>query len=57
MLSVDGYVRVSRVGLRRGERFISPGVQRGQIESWAAMRGVRLLGVIEELDTPGRANK
>jgi hypothetical protein len=57
MLSVDGYVRGSRVGLRRGERFISPGVQREQIESWAAMRGVRLLGVIEELDAPGRANK
>jgi hypothetical protein len=25
-LQVDGYIRVSRVGYRRGERFISPAV-------------------------------
>ena len=54
-LSVDGYVRVSRVGGRRGERFISPAVQRELIESWAATRGARVLEVFEELDESGGA--
>src|SRR4051794_24837085 len=57
-LSVDGYVRVSRVGGRRGERFISPAVQRELIESWAAARGLRVLEVFEELDeSGGRADR
>src|SRR5215207_10547010 len=50
---VDGYVRVSRVGRRRGERFISPDLQRAQIESWAASRRVVLLSVFEELEESG----
>jgi DNA invertase Pin-like site-specific DNA recombinase len=53
-MAVDGYVRVSRVGLRRGERFISPQIQREEIKSWAAGGNVRLLEVFEELDTSGR---
>jgi DNA invertase Pin-like site-specific DNA recombinase len=53
-LSVDGYIRVSQVGGRRGERFISPAVQRELIESWAAASGVRVLEVFEELDESGR---
>jgi DNA invertase Pin-like site-specific DNA recombinase len=57
-LSMDGYVRVSRVGGRRGERFISPAVQRELIESWAAMHGARVLEVFEELDeSGGRADR
>jgi hypothetical protein len=35
---VDGYVRASNVGKRKGERFISPKVQREGIEAWAARR-------------------
>ena len=53
-LSVDGYVRVSRVGGRRGDRFISPAVQRELIKGWAAMHGARVLEVFEELDESGR---
>jgi resolvase-like protein len=53
-LRVDGYVRVSRVGLRRGERFISPQIQREQIKLWAASRNVQVLKIFEELDAPGR---
>ena len=57
-LSVDGYVRVSRVGGRRGERFISPSVQRELIESWATTHGARVLEVFEELDeSGGRADR
>jgi DNA invertase Pin-like site-specific DNA recombinase len=56
-LSVDGYVRVSRVGGRRGERFISPTVQRELIEGWAAAAGAHVLQVFEELDQSGRAGE
>lgn len=55
---LDGYVRVSRVGKRYGDRFISPAVQREEIETWAASREVVLLRVFEELDESGtRANR
>lgn len=53
MLRVDGYIRVSRVGYRGGERFISPSVQRQQIEAWAESRRAELLEVWEELDESG----
>jgi DNA invertase Pin-like site-specific DNA recombinase len=53
-LSVDGYVRVSSVRRREGERFISPAVQRDLIHGWAAMRGARVLRIFEELDESGR---
>src|SRR4029079_16646979 len=57
-LSVDGYVRVSRVGSRRGERFISPAVQRELIENWAVIHGARVLEVFRELDeSGGRADR
>jgi site-specific DNA recombinase len=52
-IMVDGYVRVSRVGYRRGERFISPSVQREQISAWAQARPATLLEVWEELDESG----
>jgi site-specific DNA recombinase len=50
---IDGYVRVSRVGGRSGERFISPDVQREQITAWADGRGAALTRVFEELDESG----
>jgi site-specific DNA recombinase len=50
---VDGYIRVSRTGGRRGERFIAPEVQREQIESWAASRDFALVLMFEELDESG----
>lgn len=50
---VDGYVRVSQVGGRSGESFISPDVQREQIERWAELRGVLVGQVFEELDESG----
>src|SRR4051794_15054156 len=42
-LPVDGYIRVSRVGDRGGESYISPEVQRQAIESWAREREVELV--------------
>ena len=50
---VDGYVRVSQVRGRGGERFISPDVQREQIEAWAKMRGALIGRIFEELDESG----
>jgi DNA invertase Pin-like site-specific DNA recombinase len=52
-LMVDGYVRVSRVGYRGGERFISPSVQKEQIAAWAQARPATVLEVWEELDESG----
>ena len=40
---VDGYIRVSRVGDRSGESYISPEVQRKALEAWAVERGVQLV--------------
>lgn len=55
---LDGYVRVSRVGKRRGPRFISPTVQREAIEDWSRRQGVELMEVFEELDeSGGRADR
>jgi DNA invertase Pin-like site-specific DNA recombinase len=50
---VDGYVRVSRVGGRSGERFMSPAVQREEIERWARVHGALVARVFEELDESG----
>src|SRR4051794_22194886 len=49
----DGYVRVSDVGRRSGPSFISPSVQREQIESWARLRGVEVARIHEDLDRSG----
>src|SRR3954471_9069732 len=48
-----GYVRVSVVGGRAGESFISPSVQREQIEAWARLRGVDIVEHYEDLDQTG----
>ncbi len=55
---IDGYVRVSRIGGRSGERFISPTYQRQQIEGWARLHGALIGQVFEELDeSGGRADR
>jgi hypothetical protein len=50
---LDGYVRVSQVRGRRGERFMSPALQRDQILDWAARHGARIGELFEELDQSG----
>lgn len=52
-MKLDGYIRVSRVGGRNGDTFISPEVQREQIEQWAAMRGASILAWHTDLDVSG----
>ena len=52
-MSVDGYIRVSRVAGREGESFISPDVQRATIERLAATKGMELGEVVQELDVSG----
>src|SRR3954452_15777574 len=53
MMRLDGYVRVSRVGGREGESFISPAVQREQIKRWASLRGVAIGKWHTDLDVSG----
>jgi len=48
-----GYVRVSSVGGRAGETFISPAVQRERIEQLAAAHGHTIVSWQEDLDQPG----
>lgn len=52
-MEVVGYVRVSRVAGREGERFISPTEQRRAIEGWAASSGHHVAAWHEDLDEPG----
>lgn len=50
---LDGYVRVSRVGKRDGESFISPEVQEARIRAWASEHGHRIDRVHTDLDRSG----
>ncbi|WP_028061200.1 recombinase family protein [Candidatus Solirubrobacter pratensis] len=52
-MRLDGYIRVSRVGGREGDSFISPDVQREQIASWAKLRGVEIAAWQTDLDQSG----
>jgi site-specific DNA recombinase len=52
-MRLDGYIRVSRVGGRVGDSFISPDVQREQIERWADLRGVTIADWHTDLDQTG----
>lgn len=54
MLQLDGYIRVSRVAGREGDSFISPDVQRGQIQGWADNRGVTIANWEQDLDQTGK---
>jgi site-specific DNA recombinase len=49
-----GYIRVSEVG-GRGDYLISPELQRHAIETFAARRGIRLVGEIQDIDKSGRS--
>jgi site-specific DNA recombinase len=53
-MSVDGYIRVSRVKGREGTSFISPKIQRETIERLTQAHGLVLHEVVEELDVSGR---
>lgn len=50
---LDGYVRVSRVGGRGGESFVSPDLQEERIRSYARSRGVEVGTIYRELDRSG----
>ena len=50
-----GVVRVSRVGERDGESFVSPSEQRERIQSACARDGLRLVEVLEEPNVSGGA--
>lgn len=49
-----GYVRVSQVGARSGDSFLSPDLQRDRIKAWAAYRGAELVKWYTDLDISGR---
>ena len=51
--TVDGLIRVSRVGDRKGDSFISPEVQRRQIANYCATFGLTIGEWLEELDVSG----
>jgi len=51
--TMDGYIRVSRVGGRSGESYISPAVQRDKITGWAELHEVTIGQVVVEEDVSG----
>jgi len=57
-MRLDGYVRVSRVGGRSGDAFISPGEQKEKVRAWAKAHGHTIAKWHEDLDQPGsKANR
>jgi site-specific DNA recombinase len=52
-MHLDAYIRVSKVAGRSGESFISPEVQRQQIERWASAHDHQLIWHEPELDVSG----
>src|SRR3954468_16271885 len=50
---VDGYVRVSRIGGRAGDGYISPEVQREQISAFASLMGVEIDAWHDDQDYSG----
>src|SRR3954447_6499998 len=57
-MKLDGYIRVSRVGGRSGDGFISPGEQKERVRAWAKSQGHRIAKWHEDLDQPGsKANR
>jgi site-specific DNA recombinase len=50
---LDGYIRVSSVAGRAGDRFHSPAAQRDAIDAWAKANGVRIARYHEDLDRSG----
>jgi site-specific DNA recombinase len=57
-VKLDGYIRVSRVGGRSGDAFISPGEQKERVRAWAKSQGHSIAKWHEDLDQPGsKANR
>ncbi len=52
-MNLDGYCRVSQVKGRGGESFLSPDLQRQQIESWAKAHGHKIAWWHTDLDQSG----
>jgi DNA invertase Pin-like site-specific DNA recombinase len=52
-MKLDGYIRVSQVGGRAGESFLSPDLQGKQIESWATLHGHEIVAWHTDLDQSG----
>jgi site-specific DNA recombinase len=52
-LQLDGYIRVSKIGGRKGEGFIAPATQREQITSYANVLGGEIAQWHEDLDYSG----
>jgi site-specific DNA recombinase len=52
-MKLDAYIRVSRVGGREGDSFISPDVQREKIERFATARGFEIARAFTDLDESG----
>jgi len=50
-----GYIRVSQVGGRSGDSFLSPDLQRDRITAWAAYRGYTITEWYVDLDVSGRS--
>ena len=50
---VDGYIRVSRIGGRSGDGYISPDVQRNQIEEYAAFLNLPVIAWHSDEDYSG----
>jgi DNA invertase Pin-like site-specific DNA recombinase len=52
-VNIDGYIRVSRVNGREGDRYISPAVQREKIAAFAKVRGHTIVKWWDEQDQSG----
>lgn len=52
-LRLDGYIRVSRIGGREGEGYISPDVQRQAIERYASEVGGQIVAWFDDQDYSG----
>jgi DNA invertase Pin-like site-specific DNA recombinase len=52
-MKLDGYIRISRTSGRSGESFISPAVQREQVQAYALARGFEIGEWFEEYDASG----
>jgi site-specific DNA recombinase len=52
-MDLDGYGRVSQVNGREGESFISPDLQRKQVEDWAKLHGHKIIAWHTDLDQSG----
>jgi site-specific DNA recombinase len=48
-----GYIRVSKLNGRAGDAFLSPDLQRAEIQSAAKRYGFKLVAMLEELDASG----